>query len=442
MDRYSFRLVGGLLSAAAISLALPATAALAEPPSTLVLRDGVQRLSCQSNWQPTESQAERECLSSLQRDMSSARSRLRSQGRRVTNETHGPVNCEERTSNDRLQFRCRSSSEIDWIDAALDADTPRTAFMVPPLAVAAMVAEGSIAQPGEEVQEPGPVIYIDDEMMSRFWAARGNRAGALEGTLRVERADVSIGNLINSMPQSVEQNNYVTRNFTDQPQPRHFDIGLQVTNSEIFRLSRTLTTHSSSTLRAEVTWTPANGGLGGSAGGERTTTRTLEVGSATENSTSRVVTHNENFDLTVPPRTELYIKLERSVSNDEYELVGNITVDGTVAISHRRGDYHSCGPLGTRRCHRTWTEWERIRLSDVLSREARTIDLGGRAFIRSSANTTTLVTFSERPLPTPSAAFVSGGPASSQFEGVSEVDSVPTDMVFRPVPGVSAHLPE
>lgn len=208
----------------------------------------------------------------------------------------------------------------------------------------------------------------------------------------IERSDVRLGTKLNSLPVSISEQDYVARNATSQEQTRSFKINITVVDRESYTFARALVSRqtNSTTMGFNI--------YGVSASTTGGTERSLTLNCTTVNEITNTRNYSEEFEQRVRPNTVMIIKVRRLSTNDVYSILGSLTIDGTVTVTTRHGDWYGCGPFNTDRCHRWRTRHTPYRLSSLLSAEQRTFDMGGRVTMSSSENTSTEISYAEFPI--------------------------------------------
>ena len=340
---------------------------------------GTEYAYAQSDWHYSLGDAERDCIQKIEGEISSIVSSLESGGKRVVGSTHYSIDSEEREVGDKVEYRCSSSSEINWVENnSLNKNKQK----------------GIDLSDKMVVQNNPSFTILEDELLNRFKKKYKKSYTTMEfNNIVVLESNVSVKDKISSLPSSFSEEIYVSENPTNTQQTKNIKISVSTTEGERVTLDKSITTRNETQFGFGFTAKVFN------ANGSIKQSIEMKIGSSRETSRTINRTYTEEFSQKVEPYKTLIIKIKREVLTDLYKLGGYLVFDGEVKIIHKYKDVYACGPFGLDRCSRTKTSTQTLKLSQLLSLEERTLNLDGQVTISSSENTKTTTSYAITDLP-------------------------------------------
>lgn len=335
------------------------------------MNSGTENLFATSDWHKTQGEAEAQCLNEMDSLIESTISRLESEGKQVVGSVNYSLEFEEQEREDEIYFRCYTSTEVNWVyEDSNDKNLLSESFA------------------GIPKSTPSRFVVLEDELLNRFKRKFGAGYHSMELTsVSILASDVKIGNKISSIPDTFNNETYISKNCTQQT--RNFKNRLQVTTveGEKFSFEKAITTRNEA--KFGLTYKVASAQFGMS--------RELKVTNRTEQSFQRTEMFEESFEREVSPMKELIVKIQRKVSTDVHKLEGNIIFDGNVRVtfSERKCDRVRIGFSISWNCRNVHSSRNYL-LSQVLNENERNIDINGQATISSSRNAETSVYYLEQ----------------------------------------------
>jgi hypothetical protein len=389
-------IVSGGVGFIALSFFTPIVYAAPEYLAPNTARTGTETIYCTSGWMPQQGGAEADCNNTLANEESSLVTRLSSEGKRQIGGVTYPLDCTERDASGGVEFQCTGRREISWIqEVRAEAGLSLVNHLSGRLtagrdksAIALFAEDPSLPHKSQK-----GIVDLDAELEKRFRARFGNNFHTMTlKNVAILASDVAIGSKISSLPTTISEENYVARNDTDSTQNRKFRITVTTREGERYSFERTL-------VRGSTQSTNLGFNVKGISGGVTTgLNRQLTIRNSSENSFEETRAYEEQFEQNVRPRTAMFIKVTRETSNDVYALTGSILFEAEIDVQYRWKDVYACGIFNTDRCSRWKTRIETHKLSQVVPEAERKFDMSGLVTISSSANSSTTISYAERPL--------------------------------------------
>lgn len=414
-------------SAAEPQLLVPSEIEVAAPLDAPV-GTGTETIRSISSWTDTQGEAERMVLSDLEEKETRAIEDLQTRGRRVIGSHTEAVICEEKTTTaETVQFRCQGQTEINWSDesSSVSSRLLQKSDILNNLSARLSDVRNRTSDVGGEDAVARESITLEPDLLNKFKTRYTSPYSAMDlPSLSVVKSDVTVGEVIRTLPVTVNEEKYSFENNTNGTQRRKFKVNVSVNEGETFDFTKKVVTGSVSKYEVKLHGEyKVAAGLGGGASATGTWEKSRTVTIGNDHRISRTVTrsYEEEFEQEVPAMKAIFIKVQRESSSNVYGLTGSVVFDGDVNMRFDKKDVYPCGPGKTKRCKRTKSTYWTMKLSQLLTEAERTVDMSGRVTVSSAANSKTSIFWAEKPLE-PSNNPLTTGPSSAELSSAEDND--------------------
>lgn len=401
-----------LLSAVTIVAVVPALSAtpLAAETSAAVrvTSSGTETVSAQSGWYDTVGEAEAALYDLLDDRADQVESRLESSGKRVIGHSRSSADCDEREPDSgSVTYSCSGSVDINWVsDDEVSANRSGLAagltHKIGQKGTFASDQSGTAPDAAADQSFPVERVVIENYLLDQFKKKYGKNYDELTlDSIAVAYSDLTVGDVISQLPQSVSTETYEFSNGSSSEQSLSVNLGVTALEREKYNFRKQVVTGRKETYTVKVSGEykfGSIGSVGAEASAQTEKTRTVTLGSDSETERSVTRKFEENFTQKVPAKTLMFVKVQREITNNVYALRGGVTFDGQVTVVRKWKDVYACGPFGTSRCSRTKSSSTPVQLSQILTDAQRTIDMSGEVLVSSAANTKTKMSWAEQPI--------------------------------------------